>query len=483
MRFPHPQTWFQWAALAVGCAAALIAWQTSDRWLPGLPESLLRSAEQKAGEEGAGHDDHGHDHADESNSLELSPQARRNIGLEVGPVALRTYDRTITVPAMIVERPGRTRIQVSAPLTGVVTDVFVTEGEVVSQGDLMFILRLTHEDVVQTQVEFLKTLEALDVEKREIARLERITAGVVAGKVILEREYEKQKLEALLKAQREALLLHGLSAAQVDGIAEGRRLLRELRVTAPIVHDETDPDHLRRHESEQDVITPVSMSPEPHQGRRLLTVQDLNVHQGQFVNAGDPLSGLADLETLFVEGRAFEQDSTEILRAASRDWPVQAVFEAGAGESQVIGGLQIQFVSNQVHPESRAFHFYVELPNVIVRDVQLPAGRRYVSWKFKPGQRLHLRVPVERWADRIVIPREAIAEEGPETYVFIQNGDHLDRVPVHVEYQDRRHAVLANDGSLYPGDLIAMTAAHQLQMALKSQSTEGGGHAHHGHMH
>ena len=42
--------------------------------------------------------------------------------------------------------------------------------------------------------------------------------------------------------------------------------------------------------------------------------------------------------------------------------------------------------------------------------------------------------------------------------------------------------VLANDGSIHPGDIIALTAAQQLQFALKSQSGTTADH-HLGHSH
>jgi hypothetical protein len=51
-----------------------------------------------------------------------------------------------------------------------------------------------------------------------------------------------------------------------------------------------------------------------------------------------------------------------------------------------------------------------------------------------------------------------------------------------VEFRDQFSAVVANDGSLYPGDEIAMNAAHQLLVALKNKSG-GGVDPHAGHSH
>jgi hypothetical protein len=76
----------------------------------------------------------------------------------------------------------------------------------------------------------------------------------------------------------------------------------------------------------------------------------------------------------------------------------------------------------------------VSLPNEIVLESKSAHGHRFLTWRYKPGQRMQLRVPVEQWTDRIVLPVDGVAKEGVEYCVFQQNGDHFDRVPVQVEY-------------------------------------------------
>jgi hypothetical protein len=67
-------------------------------------------------------------------------------------------------------------------------------------------------------------------------------------------------------------------------------------------------------------------------------------------------------------------------------------------------------------------------------------------------------------------------------YVYRQNGDHFDRVPVHVLYRDRDSVVVANNGSLFPGDVVAGKGAYQMHLALKNKSG-GGIDPHAGHQH
>lgn len=391
-----------------------------------------------------------HDHVhDEAAALTLSRQAKGNIGLRTARVELRTFDRTITVPGMIVERPGRSTFQVTAPLTGVVTRVYPLQGEAVSPSQPLFEVRLTHEELVQAQGDFLRTAGELDVIRREVDRLEKVAAqGAIAGKSLLERKYEQQKQEAVLRAQSQALMLHGFSTAQVDNILATRTLLGRLTVSVPAGEDPCLPS-----------------SPPP-----VLQVQDLRVTAGQHVNAGDTLCVLADYRELYLEGRAFEQDVEAISRAASKNWTVSAALESKTDPGAPLENLKILYLADKVEPESRALRFYVTLPNRLLREDRQACGSRFVYWQFRPGQRTEIRVPVERWMDRIVLPVEAVAQDGAETYVFEANGDHFDRRPVRVEYRDQRWVVIANDDSLKLGGMVAESAAHEMQMALKNKA-------------
>ena len=480
-----------WFAVGLVLLAG-VGWLTHRTWLPtaqGWWAAATGSAPAAESEfdDHAGHDHEGQAHGDAAaDALELSDQARRNIGLKTGPVTLGPYARAVTVPAIVAERPGRTDLIAAAPLSGFVDDVFAVPGQAVKPGDPLFVLRLTTDDVVQAQTEFLKTLEALDVENREIKRLQSIRSGVIAEKVVLERKYERQKLEGLLKAQRQALLLHGMTEEQVDAIAERRRLLREFLVTAPEPHDEAEEDHLSREHprlaSTQLPPAALQQSLGDRPATHPLVVWRLPVQKGEVVDEGETLAVLSDLAHLYLEGRAFERDAQALQRAAQEGWTVTALPQQGESPGSAIEGLKLAYVANEVDPESRAQRFYVSLPNEIVNETVSADGRTFPTWRYKPGQRMDVRLPVERWEGRIVLPIEAVAEDGLESYVFVENGRRFQRRPVNVEYRDRDSAVIANDGSLFPGEAVALNVAHQLQLALKNQAG-GGVDLHAGHNH
>lgn len=476
---------FAWVVLAAVAGGVWFLWPTLTARIRQMvrPAATPGATGHDAHDAHGGHEQGGQTHAhDETTSLELSDQARRNLGLTrefVRPVQMQTFTRTITVPAVVAERPGRTITHVATPLTGVIEHVHAVTGEAVETGSLLFEIRLTHEDLVQTQTEFLRTLGELDVETREMRRLNDVAkSGAIAGKALLDREYSKEKLEVLLKAQREALRLHGISDRQIEEIVENRHLLRELQILVP------SPDVHGAHEElrlTRIPVRPVSQHQEADASKPLFVIEQLNAPKGKSVAAGEPLCGLADYSRLYIEGKAFEQDAAALSRALKNNWTVTANFP-DEQHPIAVPGLKLAFIANSIDPVSRSLSFYVDLANEIVRDETNAEGQRFMSWKYRLGQRLELQIPTEEWPEQLVIPVDAIARDGAEAYVFQENGDHFDRVAVHVKYQDQHFAVIDRDGAVFPGDVIAWRSAHQLQMALKNKSG-GGVDPHAGHHH
>ncbi|MHC4180139.1 MAG: efflux RND transporter periplasmic adaptor subunit, partial [Planctomycetota bacterium] len=298
--------------------------------------------------------------------------------------------------------------------------------------------------------------------KREVARLEGPTSsGALPLKRLLEHQYEQQKAEALFRAQRQGLILHGLTEEQVDSISASRRLVQEVTTVAPPpTHSESDGGH-----------------------EEFLQVAELAVTPGEHVQAGTRLCTLTDHCELYIEGRAFEHDAHALNEAANNGVPVTAVVEGNGSGKHEVPGLRILYVENQVEVDSRALKFYLRLPNELVRNEATADGHRFIGWRYKPGQRVEVFVPVQRLQNRIVLPVEAVVQEGADWFVYQQVGDRFDRRSVHVEHRDQRHVVIENDGTLFPGvDVVAGKGAYEIHRALKNKAN-GGVDPHAGHNH
>ena len=203
MQWKFPKLPWAGIRLALGVAAITAAILTYNQWWPPFSAwvdttltSRRASAEGESEDEHAGHVDHaaeGEAAPSQSSTLALTAQARLNLGLTpefLRPLELSTYRKSIAMPAVVVPVPGRSHIFVTSPLNGIITHVHAVTGEAVTAGELLFEVRLTYEDLVETQTLYLKTISELEVEEREITRLEGATqSGAISGKALLERRF------------------------------------------------------------------------------------------------------------------------------------------------------------------------------------------------------------------------------------------------------------------------------------------------------
>jgi multidrug efflux pump subunit AcrA (membrane-fusion protein) len=408
--------------------------------------------------------------------VRLSPQARANLGLVVKPVQPQTCWRTVQVPAVVAERRGKSDRGVTAPVAGVVSHVHAVPGDTVRPGAALFTLRLTGERLHSSQSELNRTAQELKLVRARLERLEpALRVGAIPDAKFIDLQNQVERLELARRAHRNELSLSGLGGGQIDAVEQGQ-FLTEVIVRVP----ERAPAGPTLTAS----AGPAAGDPGP-----LYEVEELKVQLGDQVQAGHVLCYLADHESLYIEGRAFREDTPLVERAAARGWPVTAAFaEDPDGDwPPPPQGLTIQHLANTLDPASQTFPFFVPLANQH-RDYQR-GGKTYRLWRFRPGQRVRLGVRVQELKDVLVLPADAVAREGPEAYVFRQNGDAFERRPVHVVHEDHDRVVLASDGGLTPGSHVVQGSAAALNRALRAGASGGGeeddghGHGHHHHHH
>ena len=445
-------SWFQknwkttaWTVAAIGILGA--AWLFQKQWLPSVQRFVAYIQNKDVNGADEVKDENEEKASETPDTLTLSPTAWKNIGLVTDTVQPRDFVKIVSVPATVVERPGRSKIDISAPMTGIVTRVYPVERQAILPGDPLFDLRLTHEDVVSAQSEFLNRLQALDVAKKELARLNKI-ADVIPGKRIVEQEYKRDTARVSIQALKQTLILHGMSEQQIANVEKTREVLQKVTVVAPPFANQ-DVDGNSKHKYH---------------------VQSIKVNFGESVNAGDLLGVLADHWLLYVEGKAFEDDAQRLFQASQSGGTVQVAPLSGNYSPDEILSLKIQSIADQVEAQSRALKFYLLLPNELLANANKENESDFVAWRFRPGQRLEARIPTsDVMRNKIVLPPDAVVIDGPNAFVFEQNGDNFDRIDVQVLFKDRDTVVLENDGQLVDS-VIAMSGAYQMHLALKNQS-------------
>ena len=451
VRFWKPIVW-----LSLLIVVGVVGTVTHRQWLPHAKRfmAFIQNNEVNANPE----EDEAAEVGANADTLTLSPIAWKNIGLKTGRIELSDFAKVVSVPAMVVERPGRSQIEIAAPMTGIITKVYPLERQPTAPGSPLFQLRMTHEDVVTAQGDFLTRLQEVDVVNQELKRLQQIDKGVIAGKRIIEQEYKRDQAIAALATLRQSLLLHGLTESQVADIEKTRNLLKDVTVVAPPYSENSEYPEL------------------VHQYH----VQSIYVNRGESVVAGQLLGSLADHGLLYIEGKAFEDDVDRLIDAAQQETEIKVVPISGNRGPDEVLMLKVQSVSDQIGQQSRALKFYLLLPNRLIGKSQ--ANKDFVAWKYRPGQRMEVHIPTsDRLKNKVVLPPSAVVIDGPNAFVFEQNGENFDRIDVHVLYRDKESVVLENDGTLV-GSTIAMTGAYRMHLALKNQSG-GAIDPHAGHSH
>jgi hypothetical protein len=396
--------------------------------------------------------------------VRISRQARKNLGLTSQPIKPTTYLRKIEVPGIVIDRPGVSDRGVIAPVTGVITQIYSHPGETVEPHAKLFTLRLTSESLHESQRELFKAAREIEIAREQRQRLEPLAQeGAVAKARLTEIDNQIQRLDAHWQAYRQDLTARGLSADQIDAVAKGG-FVTEATVRAPGEQAlEREGDDLAASGEEEQFPLPEFR----------FEFHDLAVSLGQQAEAGQVLCHLTDHRTLLIEGRGFKEDMPLVQQAAKDGLGIELEFEERQGVPwpPAPQTLRIHHVENTIDTDTRTFGFHLVLENQWQTYEQ--QGHTGILWRFRPGDRLRLKVAVERLENVFVLPQAAVVREGPEAYVFGQNGDLFDRRPVHVLAEDRTSVVIANDGSLRPGAYVAQNAAASLNRALKAQLASG----------
>jgi len=452
--------------LSLAVAIGLIGYFTGIQNAPS-PAPTAETAEDEH------EDDHGHDHGS-GEVVELTDTAFNNLKIAVKSMRGETYVSPLTIPGEVVEIPGRSSFTVAAPVGGNIRSVNVDVGQLVHLTDPLFKLDIVDEPVLSAQIDLLDVLGQIDVTQAEINRLSPLAqSGAIAGKAALEFEYTEQKLQNRKDARIQELIARGLTPDQVSQVVEQRKLIKQLDVLLSEVPRDAA-------SSEQD---PVSF-----------VVETLEIHPGMTIPRGTSLARLADHRYLYIRGEAFEQDVPRLYELEANHVPIKVQFghshQHEADRNFATRTAEIAYIDNHADETTGTFYFYLRLKNEVAADSLLLDQSVTRQWRFKPGQRVHLRLPMDKYEDQFVLPREALVEEGVEKFVFQQLFGHVEpgmkefqKVPVEVIHRDTNTVVISRDGDIRLGDTIVVSHAYQLYLEMLSAAGSGDGGAHHGHSH
>lgn len=431
---------------------------------------------------------------EESSVFEVSLAALDTYGVTFRRVEDQpsSYTQYFSVPAFVRERPTTSNLQASSRMSGVVRRIFVQVGQSVREGDPLVELELTGDELASAQSLLLDSVQQLKIIDDEIARLQPAsTDGGIARKNLIEKQYEQRRMQSVIEAKRQELLIRGLAQEDVDAIIREQQLVRSIIVRVPRDIRPETPAGLTQQSDPPGVFRLTAQDDQEPVGPWVYSVESMRVSPGSVLQAGEAVSDLAYHETLLIEGQAYERDLPTLTSIINDQRPVS--IEIGDDASPVvIDDLRVLYMDNHVDDETQTYRFYIEVPNQVLAENINSQQRRFRTWQFKPGQRGHVRIPQTTLDGLVVLPAEAVTEEGIDHVLFRQialhdhfHGDtpphaELKKLVVSVRYRDQRTVVIDHRNQLSPKQKIAVNQADMLLRA----SSAGGGHGHdHGHEH
>jgi cobalt-zinc-cadmium efflux system membrane fusion protein len=241
------------AAGAVGCG----------RCAPPDPEANRG----EAAHHGDGEAPHaGESHAEDEALVTLSERAVQRSGIQVEQVTLGSVVGTVDAPAEVQLNPDRTA-HVSPLVAGQLREVRATLGDTVEAGQTLAVLRSV--ELGQARAEYARTRAMEDVAETNYERQARLSAeGIASERSLLEAELRLNEAEAEREAARARLQVYGIEGGSGP----------DMTLEAPI-----DGVVIARH------ATP-----------------------GENVQPADNLFTVADLSTVWVVGRIYEQHITSV---------------------------------------------------------------------------------------------------------------------------------------------------------------------------
>jgi cobalt-zinc-cadmium efflux system membrane fusion protein len=341
----------------------------------------------------------------------ITPEIQKQTKNEV--VKYQDIGETLMIPGRL-ETQNRKLAKIGSPITGRVSDLYVSLGDVVKKGQVL--ARVNSIELTQTQLTLIKSTQLIGLKTKAVERAKLLfEADVISKAEMLRIENELDAVKADYRASRDQLMVLGMN----------EKALEKLESSGQI-------------NSYGDVISRFD---------GIIISRAINL--GQIVNPQDNLFYVADLSKLWGVANIPEQQASFI----QKDEVV--TIEIPALENKKIEA-KIIFEGNIVDPETRTILVRTEIDNQ--------------NLSLKPDMLTSMYIQAKK-VSRLAVPNAAIVRENDRNYVFIQNSPKTYRLrEVQLGHKDGNLITILS--GLAEGETIISDGAFHLNSERKKKELE-----------
>jgi cobalt-zinc-cadmium efflux system membrane fusion protein len=341
----------------------------------------------------------------------ITPDIQKQIKTEV--VRYQEIGETLMIPGRL-ETQNRRLAKIGSPITGRVSDLYVSLGDVVKKGQVL--ARINSIELTQTQLTLIKSSQLIGLKTKAVERAKLLfEADVISKAEMLRIENELDAVKADYRASRDQLLVLGMNEKAVE----------KLEISGQI-------------NSFGDVISLFD---------GIIISRAINV--GQIVNPQDNLFHIADLSKLWAVANIPEQQASFI----QKDEIVS--IEIPALDNKQIEA-KIVFEDSIVDPQTRTVMVRAELDNL--------------GLLFKPDMLTSMYIRSKK-ISKLAIPVSSVVRENDRKYVLVQNTPKTFRLR-EVELGTRDGNLFSIISGLSEGETVVTDGAFHLNSERKKKELE-----------
>jgi cobalt-zinc-cadmium efflux system membrane fusion protein len=341
----------------------------------------------------------------------ITPEIQKQTKNEV--VKYQDIGETLMIPGRL-ETQNRKLAKIGSPITGRVSDLYVSLGDVVKKGQVL--AKVNSIELTQTQLTLIKSTQLIGLKTKAVERAKLLfEADVISKAEMLRIENELDAVKADYRASRDQLMVLGMN----------EKALEKLESSGQI-------------NSYGDVISRFD---------GIIISRAINL--GQIVNPQDNLFHVADLTTLWAVANIPEQQASFIQKDEVVTIEIPAL-----GNKKI--DAKIIFEGSIVDPETRTVLVRTEIDNQ--------------SLSLKPDMLTSMYIQSKK-VSRLAVPTAAVVRENDRNYVFIQNSPKTYRLrEVQLGHKDGNLITILS--GIAEGETIISDGAFHLNSERKKKELE-----------